>query len=145
MKYTAQATVSGTPTFEVRARAEPIGVRGGLEGAVRARIGPINARVGRVPVVLAIPFLGGVRTIGAVGPFDLNTGPIDIAIDQLDLRCECVLGPDGLSGGLEGGVQCNWKIDLNGTVPGRVARASVEFADVERVEVLEVDELEVEP
>ena len=145
MRYSAHATVAGTPTFEVRAQAEPIGVRGGVEGAVRARIGPINARVGRVPVVLAIPFLGGVQTIGAVGPFDLSTGPIDIAIDQFELRCDGMLGPDGLSCALEGGVQCNWKIDLNGLVPGRVARASVEFAEADEVEVIEVEEMEADP
>jgi hypothetical protein len=135
VKYTAHATLAGRPKFEVHARAEPIGVRCGVEGAVRARIGPVKARVGRVPIVLAIPFLGGVQTIGAVGPFDLSTGPIDVEIEHFELRCDGVLGSDGLTCGFEGGVECNWKIDVNGTIPGRVARASVEFADADQLEV----------
>ena len=135
MRYSARATVDGTPKFDARAHADPVGVKAGVEGAVHARIGAIEARVGRVPIVLAIPFLGGVQTIGAVGPFDLSTGPVEIAIESFELRCDGVLGSEGLTVGLEGGVDCNWKIDLHGTVPGRVARASVEFADGEESEV----------
>jgi len=135
MKYTAHATVAGEPKFAVQARAEPIGVRCGVEGSVRARIGPIEARVGRVPIVLAVPFLGGVQTVGAVGPFDLRTGPIDVEVEHFELRCEGTLGSEGLTGGLEGEVDCNWKIALTGTLPGQLARASLEFADPEDPEV----------
>jgi hypothetical protein len=135
MNYSARATVAGAPKFELRAQAEPIGFSCGVEGAVRARIGPIQARVGRVPIVLAIPFLGGLQPIGAVGPFDLRTGPIDVGIEAFELRCEGVLGSESLTCGLEGTVDCKWKVDLHGTVPGRVTRASLEFADSDEIEL----------
>lgn len=134
MKYTAHATVEGAPKFAMRAQSEPIGVKCGLEGSVRARVGPIKARVGRVPIVLAVPFLGGLQTVGAVGPFDLHTDPIDVEIENFELRCDGVLGSEGLTCGLEGEVDCHWKVDVNGTLPGKVAKASLEFADAEDLE-----------
>lgn len=135
MKYTAHATVAGAPKFVVRARSEPIGIKCGLEGSVRARVGPINARVGRVPIVVAIPFLGGLQTVGAVGPFDLHADPVDVEIENFELRCDGVLGSEGLTCGLEGDIDCLWKVDVNGTLPGKVAKASLEFVDPEDDEV----------
>jgi hypothetical protein len=135
VKYTAHATVKGAPTFAVRAKSEPIGIRCGVEGSVRARVGPIKARVGRVPIALAVPFLGGLQTVGAVGPFDLHTDPIDVGIENFELRCDGVLGSEGLTCGLEGEVDCEWKVDVHGTLPGKVAKASLEFVDPEDLEV----------
>jgi hypothetical protein len=131
MKYTTHATISGAPKFEIRAHAEPIGIKCGAEGAARARIGPINCRVGRVPIMLAVPFLGGVQTVGAVGPFDFRLEPVDLAVEQVELRCEGFVGAEGLDVGLEGGVACEMHVDLRGTLPGRVAKAQLEFAEQE--------------
>jgi hypothetical protein len=134
MKYSSHAKISGAPKFEVRARAEPIAITCAAEGAARARIGPINARVGRVPIMLAVPFLGGVQTVGAVGPFDLRLEPVELAVEELELRCEGLVGAEGLDVGLEGGVACEMHVDLHGTLPGRVARAQLEFAEQEERE-----------
>ncbi len=128
MKYTAHATVDGAPKFAVRAQSEPIGIKCGVEGSVRARVGPIKARVGRVPIVLAIPFLGGLQTVGAVGPFDFHTDPVDVEIENFELRCDGVLGSEALTCGLEGDVDCHWKVDVNGNLPGKFA---LEFVDAE--------------
>jgi hypothetical protein len=138
VKYTAHATIAGEPKFEVRAKAEPIGIKCSAEGSVRARVGPIKARVGRVPIVLAVPFLGGLQTVGAVGPFDFSTGPVDVEIENFELRCDGVIGSEGLTVGLEGEVDCHWKVDVNGTLPGKVAKASLEFAEAD-------EDLEVKP
>lgn len=131
MKFSSHATIEGAPKFEVQARAEPIGVKAGAEGAGRASIGPVNARVAAIPITLVIPFLGGVKRVGAVGPFDLHLDAVDVAVERFELRCEGVLGPDGLTCGLEGGVGCKMEIDLTGTLPGRVAKAALEFADTD--------------
>jgi hypothetical protein len=135
VKYTAHANIKGAPTFAVRAQSDPIGIRCGVEGSVRARVGPVKARVGRVPIALAVPFLGGLQTVGAVGPFDFETDPIDVEIENFELRCDGVLGSEGLTCGLEGGVDCEWNVDVNGTLPGKVAKASLEFTDPEDYEV----------
>jgi len=134
VRHSSHATIEGAPRFEIRCRSEPIRVAGALEGALKARIGAIHARVGRVPITLAVPFLGGIQTVGAVGPFDFELEPVDVAIEEFELRCDTVLGPDGLACGLEGGVDCKWEIDLSGVLPGRVSRASVEFAEDEEPE-----------
>jgi hypothetical protein len=131
VKYTAHATVTGAPKFVVQAQSAPIGIKCGVEGSVRARVGPINARVGRVPIVLAIPFLGGLQTVGAVGPFDLHTDPVDVEIENFELRCDGVLGSEGLTCGLEGEVDCQWKVDVDGSLPRTVAKASLEFVEAE--------------
>jgi len=127
VKHTARLSITASPKFNARVQAEPISCRCGLEGSVHARIGAINARVGRVPIVLAVPFLGGVQTIGAVGPFDVSTGPVDVEIERFELHGDCVL--DGLTVGLEGEASGSARIDLDGTLAGRVARASLEFGE----------------
>ena len=127
MKYTSHATIAGSPKFDVRAQADPIGIACGAEGSAAARIGPIRARVGQVPIALAVPFLGGLQRVGAVGPFDLGLEPLDFALERFELRCEGTLGSDGLTVGLEGGIACKLQVDVEGTLPGRVRRASLEF------------------
>jgi hypothetical protein len=134
VRYSGHATLTGTPEFDVHVHAQPLRMDCGLRGAARARIGRVHARVGRVPIMVAIPFLGAVQTVGAVGPFDLHTEPVDVALEELELGCSGTLGEDGLSGHLRGEVKCNWKIDMHGVIPGRVARASLEFAEHEEDE-----------
>ena len=131
MKYTTHATVKGAPKFEARAHAEPIAFRCGCAGALRARVGPIQARIGAVPIRLAVPFLGRLQTVGAVGPFAVRVDDVDVALEELELRCEGLLGAEGLDVGLEGGVGCEMQIDLEGTLPGRVRRAQLEFSEPE--------------
>ena len=128
MKYTSHASIKGAPRFEVRAHAEPIAFRCACGGAMRARVGPIHARIGTVPVRLAVPFLGRLQTVGAVGPFDVSVADVDLALEELELRCEGFLGGDeGLNVGLEGAVGADIEIDARGTLPGRVRRAHLEF------------------
>jgi hypothetical protein len=134
VKYASHATIEGSPRFDVRAQAEPIAIRCGLEGAVRAGVGPITARVGPVPVMVTIPFLGGAQRVAVIGPFDVHLEPVDVAVEQIELRCEGLLGADGLTAGLEGGVACKMEVDLTGKLPGRVARAKLEFEEEEHEE-----------
>jgi hypothetical protein len=89
----------------------------------------VRARVSGVPIRLAIPFLGGLQRVGEIGPFDLELEPIDLALEELELRCEGLVGPEGLSVGLDGGISCRMEIDVDGTLPGRVARAHLEFEE----------------
>jgi hypothetical protein len=131
VKHATHVTIEGAPRFEVRCRSEPIGIACGVEGSLQLRLGQVNARVGQVPIMLAVPFLGGVQAVGAVGPFDLQLEPVDLGVERFELRCEGVLGSEGLTCGLEGAVDCKWEIDVAGALPGRMARASVEFVEVE--------------
>ena len=129
MRYSSHATIEGSPRFDLRAQAEPIAITCALEGAVRAGVGPVKARVGPVPVTVTIPFLGRARRIAAVGPFDVLLDPVDVAIEQIELRCSGALGAEGLTVGLEGGLRDKMEIDLVGKLPGRVARAKLEFEE----------------
>jgi hypothetical protein len=58
---------------------------------------------------------------------------VDVAVERFELRCDGVLGPEGLTCGLEGGIGCKMEIDLTGTLPGRVAKAALEFADTDEL------------
>ena len=131
MKFSSHATVQGSPTFDAHVRAEPVGVRCAAEGSAKAAIGPIHAHVTRVPVWVRIPFLSRARQVAAVGPFDLRLDPVDVGIESFDLRCEGVLGPDGLTVGLEGGIGCKLEIDVTGNLPGRVAKVGLELESTE--------------
>jgi hypothetical protein len=131
VKYSSHATIEGEPRFELRAQAEPIAITCGLEGRVRAGIGPIEARIGPVPVTVTIPFLGGSRRVAVVGPFEVRLDPVDVAIEEIELRCAGALGAEGLTVGLEGRLLDKMEIDVVGKLPGRVARARLEFEEEE--------------
>lgn len=133
MKFSSHATIEGKPTFDVKVRAEPIGFKCGATGSLRAQVGPVRARVRRVPIALAVPFLGGLQQVGAVGPFDLRLDPLDVAIESFELQCDGVLGPEGLTAGLEGGIGCRMEVDVHGKLPGRIAKVGFEL-DGERQE-----------
>ena len=106
-------------------------------GLAAARIGPIRHAVGQVPIALAVPVPRRASRVGEIGPFDLGLEPLDLALEALELRCEGLVGPEGLSVGLDGGIACKLQIDVEGTLPGRVRRAPLEFdedAELEREE-----------
>jgi hypothetical protein len=134
VKFTSHATVQGNPKFEVVAKAEPVGLRAGCEGSVRVRVGEVRGEVGQIPIMLAVPFLGGTRVLGTVGPFGVRLDPFELSIEECELRFDAVIGPEGLTGGLEGQIGCRMQIDVDGTLPGRVSKAAIEFADADAEE-----------
>jgi hypothetical protein len=134
VKFKSHAVMQGSPELKLRARTGPVDFQVGAEGSVKLALGPFTARVDEVPVTLTIPFLrrgGGVRTIGSVGPFSVRVTAVDAEVRPVDVRVAGVVGKDGLDGNLEGKVGCRTELDVEGTIPGKVAKASFEMVEGE--------------
>lgn len=137
MRFKWHAVMQGTPEFKLRVKSAPIAFDVGAEGALKLVIGPITVRVDEVPVTMTIPFLrrgGGLRTIASIGPFVVHVKPVDAEVRPVEARVSGILGKDGMECDLDGKVGCRTELDVAGTVPGKVAKASIEMVDEEEPE-----------
>jgi hypothetical protein len=109
------------------------------EGSGTVSLGPIDVAVGEIPVLLTIPFLhsgGGVRKLGAIGAFGVRIKRFQVTAEGFGVRFDGVLGSEGMTCDLHGTMACKLEMDLTGTLPGKVAKASLELADGEDVDFL---------
>ena len=99
---------------------------------MKLAVGPLTANVDEVPVTLTIPVLrrgGGVRTIATVGPFSVRVNAVEVEVRPVDARVSGVVGKEGLEGNLDGKIGCKTELDVEGTLPGKVAKASFEMVE----------------
>ena len=132
MRFKSHAVMQGSPELKLRCHSAPIAFEVGTEGSVKVFLGPVTAQVEEVPLTLTIPFLrraGGVQTIGSIGPVAFRLTPVDAEVRPADLRVAGVVGKDGMDCSLEGKVGCKTELDVDGTIPGKVAKASIEMVD----------------
>jgi hypothetical protein len=130
VKFNTQAVIRGNPEFTLTAKPGPFRVEAEGEGSLKVTTSRIEARVGRVPITMQIPFLGrnGAVQVGAVGPFGISVKPIEAEIRAFGVKCSAVLAKDGMDCRVDGKMACNFDIDLSGTIPGRVTKAAFELA-----------------
>lgn len=142
MRFKSHAVVQGRPELKLRAEAGPLAFNAAAEGSLRASLGPVDARVGEIPLLLAIPFLRsgrGLRKVGAIGAFGIHLEPFQVAAEGFGVRFDGVLGSEGMACDLHGTIACKLEMDVVGTLPGKVAKASLELVDG-----VDVDEMEEE-
>jgi hypothetical protein len=140
LRFKSHAVVQGRPELKLRAEAGPLAFKAGAEGSVKASLGPIDATVGEIPLLLAIPFLrsgGSLRKVGAIGAFGVRIEPFQVAAEGFGVRFDGVLGSEGMACDLHGTMACKLEMDVVGTLPGKVAKASLELVDG-----MDVDETE---
>ena len=140
MRFKTHAVIQGTPQFTIRAKHGPFAFEAGAEGTLKIATGAIAGRIDEIPITLAIPFLrrrGGVRTVASIGAFGVQIQPLDVEIRAFGVRCSGVLAKDGTSCGVDGQMACKMDVDLTGTVPGRVTKASIEMAGDDDTETVE--------
>lgn len=130
MKFKTQTVIIGNPQFTLRAKPGPLNVEARAEGGVTVACHGLDARVGRVPVTMRIPFLKHVRSvqISAVGPFVVRIRPMEMEFRLHDVQVAAVLAKDGMDCEVTGNVACDLHVDLSGEIPGRLAKASIEMA-----------------
>lgn len=130
MKFSTETVIRGNPKFTLRAKPGPFTIEAGAQGAVTIACHGLDARVGRVPIVMRIPFLKRTRSIqiSAVGPFAFHIQPMEMEFRLHGVQLAAVLAKDGMDCEVTGNVDCDMTVHLSGVIPGRLAKASIEMA-----------------
>ncbi len=130
MKFNTQAVIRGNPQFTLRAKPGPFKVEADAQGSLKIACGSIDARLGRVPIAIRIPFLKRPRSVqvASVGPCDLRIQPMEVNIHALAVHVAGVLAKDGMACEVTGNIACDLEVDLSGSVPGRITKAAIEMA-----------------
>lgn len=132
MRFTTHGTISGKPKLEARGHVEPLRVRAQATGEAQASVGPVAGRLREIPLTLTIPFLGGgPRVVAAIGPVGFELDRVELAVSAFGVRVDGTLGEDGIDWTLDGALGCRMELDFDGTLPGRISKAAIEFADGE--------------
>jgi hypothetical protein len=136
MRFTTHGTVAGSPKLEAKGRLEPVRARAAAEGEARASVGPVEGRVRAIPLRLTVPFLGGgPQVVASIGPFGFDVQRFDVAVTAFGVRVDGVIGDEGIDWNLDGALGCRMELDFEGTLPGRVSKAAIEFADGEDLDL----------
>jgi hypothetical protein len=132
LNFQAHTVIGGNPRFTLRASGHPVGIRAEAEGSMMLKVGPVDCRVGEIPIRVAVPFLSGpLRTIGVIGGFSMHVEPFDAEVKAFGVRFDGTVGTDRLACDLEGEVACKMDVDIAGSIPARVTKASIEIASAE--------------
>ena len=110
MKIKFRGTMRSNPSVALASRVGPVRFSTHVEGGASGEVGELRVAVSEVPLRLRIPFLKrrhGLLLIGAVGPMELKVDPLSLALREVRLGAEGVLGgKEGLTVVTEGKVAC---------------------------------------
>jgi hypothetical protein len=128
MKFKTHAAMQSHPDFHLNARLDPLGFELSARGSCEAGIGSVSARVDRIPIRLAIPFLKNGRQpplLATIGPFSVVLSPIQVRTEAVSMRLEGVLGSKGIAAEVDGKVGCETRMDMEGQLSGKVGTFQV--------------------
>jgi hypothetical protein len=123
--------MESTPGVHLHGDLDPLDLRTSISGSCAASIGSIHLHLSRIPVYVTIPFLKRRRPqlMGVLGGVDLRVSPIDLSVEDMSLSLDGVLGTKGLRGRLDGHVDCETRMRVDGDVKGKVGTFTLALDD----------------
>ena len=122
MKVKLRGGMRSNPEVRLTSRVEPVRFSTQLKGGASAGVEEISVGLSEIPLRLRIPFLKRrhrLLVIGAVGPVQLKLDPLNVALREMVLGAEGVLGgKEGLSVTSEGKVACETTFHAEGVAGG---------------------------
>ncbi len=136
MRIRAHGIVHSHPEFSLAVKSQPFAVDAHAEGSLKLSAGPIAARIDAIPLTVVIPFLHRrtAQIVGTIGPFNVHVEQFDAEVRAFGVHFAGVLGKEGMQCQIDGRVACRMEMDLDGEVPGRITRASIELVPEEHRE-----------
>lgn len=131
MTLNAKLQFHGHPDLKLGVTSGPLDVELRCEGDLKLGIGPIRARIDRVPVYVRIPFLkrhpGGIAA-AAVGPFNVQVDHFNADLRAVEASVRGQVGKNGLQLDLAGKGACRFDVDVAAELPARAFGAALKSA-----------------
>ena len=135
MKFKAHAAMKSCPDFTINTEMNPLPFETSMSGAFEGTIGSISVKLDEIPIRMAIPFMkprGRLPVIAAIGGFKMKLQPFNIKIDNAAVHLKGQLGDKALRCKMEGKVNCQTEVDMNGKLAGK--SGTIKFELDEEVE-----------
>lgn len=131
MTLNAKVEVHAHPDLKLGVTSGPVDFEIRCDGELKLGLGPIRARVDRIPVFVRIPFLkrnpAGIAA-AAVGPFNVHIDAFTADIRAVEVSARGQFGKNGLNCDLEGKGACKFDIDVSAEVPVKAFNAAIKSA-----------------
>src|SRR5262245_1925493 len=134
MTVNAKVEVHGHPDLKLGVNSGPLDFDIRCDGQLKLGIGPIGARVDRIPLFVRIPFLKrhpATIVAAAVGPFNVHVDHFAADLRAVDGTVRGVLGKNGMRADLEGKGACTLDLDVKTDLPPEAFGAAVKSAPQE--------------
>jgi hypothetical protein len=131
MTVSAKIEVHGHPDLKLGVTSGPLDFEFRCDGTLRLGIGPIRARVERVPVYVRIPFLkrhSATIAAAAVGPFNVQVDRFEADVRAVDATARGVVGKNGINADFAGKGACNFDVDVKAELPKKIFGAAIKSA-----------------
>ena len=132
MKFKGKVGVKSDMPFKVDARVEPLAFEAAVHGALDMEIGEIAARIGEIPIRMAIPFLRRKcrpPVVAEIGGFDVRMKPFRVRLDGGTLAFRGKLGDKQIRAQLDATMNCRSELDLEGKLSGEVGHFKMVLDD----------------
>lgn len=131
MKFNTHVAMKSHPGFNVDAQVNPIDFDASVHGTFEATAASISINVDEIPIRLAIPFLKRRKppVFASVGGFKMKFSPLQVKVEKATVQLGGTLGTEGIIGKMNGEVDCETEMDVDGNLVGKVGTFSVELGD----------------
>lgn len=131
MKFKTRAIMRSDPDFELETLLDPMTFFASATGQFSGQIGEVHARVGRIPINVAIPFHPKRRmiTVASIGGFTVSLKPMSIHIKECKIEAGGILGEKGLRAKMHGKVGCKTEMAASGKLSGKFGKVKVHLGD----------------
>lgn len=131
MTLNAKLQIHGHPDLKLGVTSGPLDFEIRCNGDVKLGVGPIKARVDRVPVFVRIPFLKrhphGIAA-AAVGPFNVHIDAFAADLRAVQASVHGQVGKNGLHLDLAGKGACAFDVDVAAELPAKALNAAIKSA-----------------
>lgn len=134
MKFKARGTMESTPGFKSKLRMDPVQFDTSASGSLKLAVSPLSAKVGEIPIRLAIPFMKPRRRI----PVVMSLGSFRIKIDRFKIKVRGIsvdlggtIGTKGVAAEVDCDVTCRTEMEVAGKVPLKLGSIKVNLAEEE--------------
>jgi hypothetical protein len=134
MKFKARGTMQSTPGFKTKLRMEPVQFDTSATGSLELAISPISAKMGEIPIRLAIPFMKPRRAIPVVmslGGFSVKFDRFKINVQGASVDLGGTIGTKGVAAEVDCDVTCRTEMEVAGQVPLKLGSIRVNLAEEE--------------
>ena len=115
------------PSVKLDTNIDPLDFKTSINGHFHGELGPFAARIGEIPIRLAIPFLKYRPVMASVGGFPIELDRFQVNVENAALDLDGTLGKKGIHASAEAKVDCETDMDLQGEVTGKVGLSQLDL------------------
>ena len=134
MKFKTHVAMQSYPDFNIETRLDPVDFNTSIQGSCEGAVSSISVTVDEIPIRVAVPFLKRrekMPVLASIGGLKITLSPFQVKAEGMAVQLQGVLGTKGITGKMDGKVNCKTEMEMDGRFSGKVGNFMVKLSDEE--------------